>query len=130
VEATADRPALAWGPVGLLAVVIGAATALTGNGYHRDETLTLRLARKPGGRAGRPPGAAVVLTANYGEAGALDRFGAGLPGVYSGQNEFWYRGRPRQRRRHPNEEQDNDIRVCRDPVEPWSTLWPRLQHYS
>ncbi|MDG4824868.1 glycosyltransferase family 39 protein [Asanoa sp. WMMD1127] len=102
---------------------------------------------------------AVILTANYGEAGALDRFGSGLPAVYSGHNELWYRGRPPDDATVvvavgfgnplsalfgscqvaldldngvdiPNEEQDNDVRVCRDPVAPWSTLWPRLQHYS
>ncbi|WP_147315655.1 glycosyltransferase family 39 protein [Asanoa ferruginea] len=101
----------------------------------------------------------VILTANYGEAGALDRYGVDLPAVYSGHNELWYRGRPAddatvviavgfgdslsalfascQVARDldngvdiPNEEQDNDIRVCRDPVDSWATLWPRLQHYS
>jgi hypothetical protein len=52
--------------------------------------------------AALPPGervSAVVLTANYGEAGAVDRFGAeaGLPadiGVYSGQNQLWEYGPP------------------------------------
>jgi 3-(3-hydroxy-phenyl)propionate hydroxylase len=39
---------------------------------------------------------AVVLTSNYGEAGAVDRFGAayGLPSAYSRQNAFWYWGPP------------------------------------
>jgi len=39
---------------------------------------------------------AVILTSNYGEAGGLDRYGEryGLPGVYSGHNELYYRGRP------------------------------------
>ncbi|MEV0718959.1 glycosyltransferase family 39 protein [Asanoa sp. NPDC050611] len=101
----------------------------------------------------------VILTANYGEAGALDRYGVDLPAVYSGHNELWFRGRPPddativlavgfgdplgalfgscQVARDldngvdiPNEEQDNDVRVCRDPVSSWATLWPRLQHYS
>ncbi|WP_090803365.1 glycosyltransferase family 39 protein [Asanoa ishikariensis] len=101
----------------------------------------------------------VILTANYGEAGALDRYGVGLPAVYSGHNELWYRGGPPAdatvvvavgfgaplgalfgscQVAHdldngvdiPNEEQDNDVRVCRDPVSPWTVLWPRLQHYS
>ncbi|WP_433055889.1 glycosyltransferase family 39 protein [Dactylosporangium sp. CS-033363] len=38
----------------------------------------------------------VLLTGNYGEAGALDRYGRplGLPDVYSGQNELWYLGPP------------------------------------
>ena len=39
---------------------------------------------------------AVIITANYGEAGALDRFGADytLPPVFSGHNELWFRGQP------------------------------------
>ncbi|WP_454852025.1 ArnT family glycosyltransferase [Promicromonospora soli] len=39
---------------------------------------------------------AVILTQNYGEAGAVDRFGAehGLPPVYSGHNELWEYGPP------------------------------------
>ncbi len=41
------------------------------------------------------PGAPIV-TANYGEAGAIDRFGPalGIDEVYSGHNELWYRGHP------------------------------------
>jgi 4-amino-4-deoxy-L-arabinose transferase-like glycosyltransferase len=105
---------------------------------------------------------AAIITANYGEAGALKRFGGpyALPPVYSGQNELWYRGRPADgtdiivavglpveelspwfgtctKARDldngvdiPNEEQDNYVSVCRDPNEPWPTLWPRFQHYS
>jgi 4-amino-4-deoxy-L-arabinose transferase-like glycosyltransferase len=39
---------------------------------------------------------AVLFTGNYGEAGALDRYGPvyDLPPVYSGQNELWYHGPP------------------------------------
>ena len=39
---------------------------------------------------------AVVLASNYGEAGAVDRYGraAGLPAVYSGHNGYWYWGPP------------------------------------
>jgi len=39
---------------------------------------------------------AVVLTSNYGEAGAVDRYGPadGLPPAYSGHNSFWYWGPP------------------------------------
>jgi 4-amino-4-deoxy-L-arabinose transferase-like glycosyltransferase len=38
----------------------------------------------------------IVLTSNYGEAGAVDRFGpaGGLPAAYSGHNGFWYWGPP------------------------------------
>jgi hypothetical protein len=39
----------------------------------------------------------VVLTGNYGEAGAIDRYGPalGLPAAYSGHNSFWWWGPPR-----------------------------------
>lgn len=37
----------------------------------------------------------VILTSNYGEAGALERYGPpGLPPVYSGHNGYWYWGPP------------------------------------
>ncbi|MFZ0666299.1 MAG: glycosyltransferase family 39 protein [Acidimicrobiales bacterium] len=41
-------------------------------------------------------GSTIILTGNYGEAGAVDRFGAryGLPTAYSGHNAFWYWGPP------------------------------------
>jgi 4-amino-4-deoxy-L-arabinose transferase-like glycosyltransferase len=41
-------------------------------------------------------GKAVILTGNYGEAGAVDQFGPsyGLPQAYSGQNNFWLWGPP------------------------------------
>jgi hypothetical protein len=29
-----------------------------------------------------------------------------------------------------NEEQGRVIRVCRDPVAPWPTLWPQFYHYG
>lgn len=47
--------------------------------------------------AALPPGEradAVILTSNYGEAGALELLGRGLPPVYSGHNSFWYWGPP------------------------------------
>jgi hypothetical protein len=39
---------------------------------------------------------ATLLTGNYGEAGALDRYGPGfgLPAAYSGANNFWLWGPP------------------------------------
>ena len=42
---------------------------------------------------------AVIITGNYGEAGALDRFGEqyDLPEVFSGHNELWFRGHPSER---------------------------------
>jgi 4-amino-4-deoxy-L-arabinose transferase-like glycosyltransferase len=38
-----------------------------------------------------------IVTGNYGEAGAIDRYGAalGLPSAYSGHNSFWWWGPPR-----------------------------------
>jgi Dolichyl-phosphate-mannose-protein mannosyltransferase len=46
-----------------------------------------------------PPGqraTTTILAGNYGEAGALDRYGPGdgLPPVFSGANNFWYWGPP------------------------------------
>ena len=40
---------------------------------------------------------AVVLTSNYGEAGAVDHYGPGdgLPPAFSGHNSYWYWGPPR-----------------------------------
>jgi 4-amino-4-deoxy-L-arabinose transferase-like glycosyltransferase len=37
---------------------------------------------------------AVILASNYGEAGALELLGSGLPPVYSGHNSFWSWGPP------------------------------------
>ena len=41
----------------------------------------------------------MIFTANYVEAGAIERFGParGLPRAYSGHNSFWSFGRPRGR---------------------------------
>ncbi len=39
--------------------------------------------------------AAVILTDNYGEAGALELLGSGLPPVHSGHNGYWAWGPPR-----------------------------------
>jgi hypothetical protein len=43
---------------------------------------------------------AVLFTSNYGEAGAIDRYGPalGLPTAYSGHNSYWYWGPPPGRR--------------------------------
>lgn len=44
----------------------------------------------------RQRSSAVVLTSNYGEAGAVDRYGPadGLPAAYSAHESFWYWGPP------------------------------------
>jgi hypothetical protein len=51
-----------------------------------------------------PPGqraTTTILAGNYGEAGAIDRYGpgAGLPPAFSGANNFWYWGPPPARDR-------------------------------
>ena len=51
-----------------------------------------------------PPGqraSTAILAGNYGEAGAIDRYGpgAGLPPAFSGANNFWYWGPPPARYR-------------------------------
>jgi hypothetical protein len=55
-----------------------------------DLTRTVASAYQPG---------AVIFTANYGEAGAIDRYGPafGVPGAYSGHNAFGYWGPPPDR---------------------------------
>jgi hypothetical protein len=106
-------------------------------------------------RAG--PGA-VIFTSNYGEAGAIDRYGPalGLPLAYSGHNGFWYWGPPADRPgavvtvglhsqlTHfrdchlaariensagvDNDERGERVELCAGPRAPWSTLWPALRH--
>jgi hypothetical protein len=101
---------------------------------------------------------AVVVTSNYGEAGALMRLGEHLPAIYSAHNELADRGRPPDdtttvvfvggqlpiaRRSFEscevvdrldnevdvdNEEQGQLVAVCRSPLIPWSDLWERLRH--
>ena len=101
---------------------------------------------------------AVIVATNYGEAGAIARYGRGLPRVFSGHNELYFQGRPpdpasvaivvgAQYRRAlrvfagcqiegrldnrvgvDNEEQREPIAVCRDPVGGWPVAWPRLHH--
>jgi len=101
---------------------------------------------------------AVVLTGNYGEAGAIDRFGAGygLPRAYSGHNAYarfgvpegsvgpviviGYRDPPVELERcRPvevvdngveleNEEQGGAVFVCQGPRGPWDKVWPALSH--
>lgn len=107
--------------------------------------------------------AAVVLTANYGEAAAVELLGAphrlGQP--VSGHNQYWDWGPPPAGTTTviavgfadravlerlfgdvrpagtvdnglgvANEEQGGAIWVCRDPVAPWSQLWPAFRHYE
>ncbi|SDD68169.1 glycosyltransferase family 39 protein [Glycomyces harbinensis] len=104
--------------------------------------------------------AAVIITSNYGEAGALERYGEGLPPIFSGHNELHEYGPPPASATVvvtvglplervsaffdgceiaaeldsgvdvENEEQGRTVGVCRGPVEDWTALWPRFQHYS
>ncbi|MEF2978755.1 glycosyltransferase family 39 protein [Subtercola sp. YIM 133946] len=104
-------------------------------------------------------GSTIVLASNYGEAGALERYGsADLPPLYSAHNALIRSGPPPadtstvivvgsqvrtlgnffascETVAHldngegvDNEEQGDPISICRGPVEPWSTLWPKLAH--
>jgi 4-amino-4-deoxy-L-arabinose transferase-like glycosyltransferase len=103
-------------------------------------------------------GADVVIASNYGEAGALDRFGTDLPPVVSGHNALWLLASPPadattvvivggQASRTAslfvtctvadrldngvgvdNEEEGQPITVCSDPVAPLEELWPRFAH--
>jgi hypothetical protein len=101
---------------------------------------------------------AVVFTGNYGEAGAVDRFGGeyGLRRAYSGHNAYARFGIPPGSAgpvivlgdRDPsgafagcrraaivdnsvdleNEEQGGTVFLCERPRRPWAELWPRLSH--
>ncbi|HVQ95223.1 MAG TPA: glycosyltransferase family 39 protein [Mycobacteriales bacterium] len=110
-----------------------------------------------------PPGDrghAVILAQNYGEAGALLRYGPErhLPAPYSGHNGFafwgvppdsattivvtgynqldvdhWFgscslAGRVDNHQGVDNDEQGGPIFICHDPRQPWSVLWPQLEH--
>ena len=100
----------------------------------------------------------VMIASNYGEAGALDRFGSGLPPVVSGHNALWELTRPPDDASTAvvvggqasalgtgstpastvdeldnavgvdNEEQGMPILVCTGPIEPWNELWARFRH--
>jgi 4-amino-4-deoxy-L-arabinose transferase-like glycosyltransferase len=99
---------------------------------------------------------AVILTANYGEAAALELLGTDLPPVYSGHNNYWDWGPPPDGRsvailvagggwmppiggctvegrvtnaaRVRNDEAGALIEVCRNLPASWTTLWPALRH--
>ncbi|WP_020572823.1 ArnT family glycosyltransferase [Parafrankia discariae] len=106
------------------------------------------------------PTGTVVVTANYGEAGALLRFRPDVGPVHARQNSLWDQGppadtatgvivigfTPRDRDRWfsdcheaaridntvdvDNDEQGRPVDVCAGPRQPWSTLWPRLRRYG
>ncbi|TWF74641.1 dolichyl-phosphate-mannose-protein mannosyltransferase [Pseudonocardia hierapolitana] len=99
-----------------------------------------------------------VLTGNYGEAGAVDRFLPALTPAHSGHNSYWSWGPPpeeaatlivvgldeTQLRRWfgavelaarvdngvglDNDEQGEPVWLVRERRVPWSQLWPQLRH--
>jgi hypothetical protein len=100
---------------------------------------------------------AVILTANYGEAGALEILGGDLPPVFSGHNGYWDWGPPPAGSslaivvagggwRAPgvsacrtegsvdngvdldNEEQRTPILVCRGLPSDWTGVWSQFRH--
>jgi 4-amino-4-deoxy-L-arabinose transferase-like glycosyltransferase len=101
-----------------------------------------------------------IVTVNYGEAGAVDRFGParGLPHAWSGHNGYGLWGPPTQALGPvvvvwedttpdeyfsgctkfarvtgpvPNEESDEaSVYVCAGPRGGWAAAWPRLVHLS
>ena len=100
----------------------------------------------------------VVVTSNYGEAGAVAVLGEGLPDVYSGHNALgdldpppdsatsvvFVGGQVAAVRESfgscevvdrldngvdvANEEQGQPISVCRDRARPWAEIWEDLRH--
>ena len=101
---------------------------------------------------------AVIFAGNYGEAGAIDRFGGalGLPRAYSAHNAFARFGIPpasngpvivlgyhdpsvdfsdcrraatiENRAGVDNEEQGGSVFVCAKPRVPWPRLWDEINH--
>jgi hypothetical protein len=101
-----------------------------------------------------------VLTGNYGEAGAVDRFLPALAPAHSGHNSYWVWGPPpeeagtlivvgleeEQLRRWfgavelaaridnglgvDNDEQGEPVWLVRERRVPWSQLWPQLRHIA
>ncbi|HEX5857688.1 MAG TPA: glycosyltransferase family 39 protein [Microbacterium sp.] len=99
-----------------------------------------------------------IIASNYGEAGALDRFGEDLPRVVSGHNALWDLGGPPEDAETvvlvgwqalradrwfaecaivdelsngvgvETEEEGAPIMVCSGPAEEWDELWKRFRH--
>lgn len=103
---------------------------------------------------------AVLLVENFGEAGALDRYGEDLPPVFSGHNELHRWGPPPPDAdvviavgidpdrlqadfescrvvtrldnglKVENPEQGKEVALCRHPRAAWSALWPSYRHLN
>jgi hypothetical protein len=101
---------------------------------------------------------AIVLTGNYGEAGAVLRYAPDVPRVYSGHNAFWEYGpppsdtstvltigypaselrawfahaRPVARIKNglnlDNDEQGRRLWLCTGPTASWRQLWPKMRN--
>jgi 4-amino-4-deoxy-L-arabinose transferase-like glycosyltransferase len=100
---------------------------------------------------------AIIMASNYGQASAIEHFGAGAP-VGSGDNGWWLWGPPRPapsvivwvgsrsedlrdlfadvrevaRADHPlarADEREIPVSVCREPKLALAEAWPRLKHY-
>jgi len=110
------------------------------------------------GLPARPRESAVIFAGNYGEAGAIDRFGRayGLPRAFSGHNAYARFGMPPGSAgpvivlgfndpsvdfadcrlaatidngvELDNEEQGGAVFVCERPRQPWREAWPALSH--
>lgn len=147
VSALPLLPVAAFGASGLAAVNSASADQVGWERYVEQVT-----------DAATAAGADVIIASNYGEAGALDRFGSGLPPVVSGHNALWELGGPAEDAATvvvvggqsfsasdwfescetvdeldngvgvDNEEQGMPIIVCSGQIEPWSELWARFRH--
>jgi Dolichyl-phosphate-mannose-protein mannosyltransferase len=103
---------------------------------------------------------AIVLTGNYGEAGAIERYGTSVPTPYSGHVTWWWWrtppedtatvlaagftepylhqffedlkivGRLDNGLEVDTEEQGHLLIVARDPKQPLPSMWPDLRHYT
>jgi hypothetical protein len=119
--------------------------------------LASQVSKVYGGLSDEDRAHAVLLGWNYAEAGALDRYGPDhdLPAVYSPQNSYADFGIPPADKTAvlavgadpatltplfghcetkatltfplPHVEQDKAVVLCRDPVRPWTQLWPSLR---
>ena len=100
----------------------------------------------------------VVLTGNYGEAGAVLHFAPDVRPVYSGHNTFWDLGPPpgsalaaivigysesdlrgwfhtvdrvakiNNGKHLDNDEQGEAVWLCSGPIRPWAKLWPDMRN--